>query len=53
MIRLFKKNGRKQRLLDLEGVLLKLIEMSEDKSERDWLETKLEETINKIKELEQ
>jgi hypothetical protein len=42
---------RKARLLDLKAVLLKLIETSEDESERDWLEIKIDEVEKKLKEL--
>lgn len=42
---------KKARLLDLKAVLLKLIETSEDESERDWLEIKIDEVEKKLKEL--
>lgn len=41
---------RKQRLVDLQGVLLKLIETAEDNSEREWLQNFAEDIENKIKE---
>lgn len=46
------KNIKKARLLDLEACLLHLIETSEDEDERDWLEQKVEEVQNKIKEID-
>lgn len=42
---------RKARLLDLKAVLFKLIETSEDESERDWLEIQIDEVNKKLKEL--
>ena len=43
-------NLRKQRLVDLQGVLLKLIETAEDNNEREWLQDFAEKIENKIKE---
>ena len=45
------KNSKKQRLVDLQGVLLKLIEYSEDDDERLFLEDFINKTENKLKEL--
>ena len=42
---------RKARLLDLKAVLFKLIETSEDESERKWLEVQVDEVDKKLKEL--
>jgi hypothetical protein len=43
-------NKREQRLVDLQGVLLKLIETAEDNDEREWLQNFAEEIENKLKE---
>lgn len=40
------------RLIDLMACLLNLIDTSNDEGEREWLETKVEEVENKIKELD-
>ena len=45
--------NKKQRLVDLQGVLLKLIELSEEEIERDFYEILLEKTNKKIKEITQ
>ena len=39
---------KEQRLVDLQGVLLKLIETAEDNDEREWLQDFAEEIENKI-----
>lgn len=43
---------RKARLLDLEACLLHLINTSDDEGEREWLEQKVDEIKNKIKEID-
>lgn len=45
------REKQKQRLADLQGVLLKLIEQSETDEERAYYETLIEQTENKIKEI--
>lgn len=43
-------HNKKQRLVDLQGVLFKLIELSEEESEREFYEVLIEKTNKKIKE---
>ena len=49
---MIKKISKKERLTDLLGVLLFLIQCSEDNEERNFLEDFAIQTENKIKEID-
>ena len=44
-------NKQKERLADLQGVLLRLVEESQNESEREFYEILIDKIENKIKEI--